>query len=228
MTDRYLIVGLGNPGREYERTRHNIGFRCVDALAATHGLTFAKRGAKSFTAEGTIAEKKVILVKPITYMNLSGEAVRPLMDFYKLPPTHLMVIMDDMDIPLGTIRIREKGSAGGQKGLKSIMEHLGTQDVPRIRFGIGRPPGRMEPSAYVLQPFGKDEEIFVVEGVDRVIKAVRTWLTDGINLMMTRHNGTAEDSARAVPAPARPAAPKPDSGPAEKAPSPTPEPEQGG
>lgn len=221
MTDRYLIVGLGNPGREYERTRHNIGFRCVDALAAANGMAFTKRGAKSFTAEGTIAEKKVILVKPITYMNLSGEAVRPLMDFYKLPPSHLMVIMDDMDIPLGTIRIREKGSAGGQKGLKSIMEHLGTPDVPRIRFGIGRPPGRMEPSAYVLQPFGKDEEIFVVEGVDRVGKAIRTWLTDGINLMMTRHNGTAEESARAATPPPRPA-PKPES-----APPATPEPEQG-
>ncbi len=228
MTDRYLIVGLGNPGREYERTRHNIGFRCVDALAATHGLTFAKRGAKSFAAEGTIAGKKVILVKPTTYMNLSGEAVRPLMDFYKLPPTHLMVIMDDMDIPLGTIRIREKGSAGGQKGLKSIMEHLGTQEVPRVRFGIGRPPGRMEPSAYVLQPFGKDEEIFVIEGIDRVGKAIQTWLTDGINLMMTRHNGTAEDAARAAASSPRPTPPKPESAPEEKAPSPTPEPEQGG
>src|SRR5262249_32672181 len=121
MTVRYLIVGLGNPGREYEKTRHNIGWRCVDAIAAAHGLSFAKQQLKANVADGTIAERKVLLAKPLTYMNLSGESVRKLIDFYKISIAHLLVFSDDMDIPLGTLRIRESGGAGGQKGLKSII-----------------------------------------------------------------------------------------------------------
>src|SRR5258708_5932482 len=198
MTDRYLIVALGNPGREYEKTRHNIGFRCVDAIAAAHGLTFSRRQSKALVADGMIAGKKVLLAKPQTFMNLSGEAVQALITFYKIPVSNLLVISDDMDIPVGTLRIREKGGAGGQKGLKSISEHLGTQEFARLRFGIGRPPGRMDPAAYVLQDFDKSNAILVIETLDRVVKAIEVWLRFGLPIMMTRFNGTAEDSASAA------------------------------
>ncbi len=210
MTDRYLIVGLGNPGREYEKTRHNIGFRCVEAVAAAHGLAFAKKQSKALVADGLIAAQKVLLAKPQTYMNLSGEAVRSLIDFYKIPLVNLLVISDDMDIPIGTIRIREKGGAGGQKGLKSIIEHLGTQEFARMRIGVGRPPGRMDPMDYVLQDFAKEDTILVIETLDRAVRAVESWLRDGISLMMTRHNGTADEAARSAASPdpaAQPAAP---------------------
>lgn len=198
MSDRFLIVGLGNPGRDYEHTRHNIGFRCVEAVATKYGLSFSKKQNQAQLAEGVAGEHKVMLAKPQTYMNLSGEAVRPLLSFYKVPLDHLIVISDDLDIPLGTLRIRKQGSAGGQNGLKHIMAQLSTQDLYRIRFGIGRPPGRMEAAAYVLQDFGKDEQILLVETLDRVVKAVDTFLNDGIDATMNRHNGTAEEAARAV------------------------------
>ncbi len=215
MTDRYLIVGLGNPGREYEKTRHNIGFRCVDAIAAAHGLTFSRRQSKALVADGVIAGQKVLLARPQTFMNLSGEAVQGLVTFYKIPLSNLLVISDDMDIPVGVLRIREKGGAGGQKGLKSIAAHLGTQEFARLRFGIGRPPGRMDPAAYVLQDFDKSEAILLIETLDRVVKAVDVWLRFGLPIMMTRFNGTAEESARvereASPAPRVTVPPKPDS-----------------
>ncbi|MBX3061611.1 MAG: aminoacyl-tRNA hydrolase [Anaerolineae bacterium] len=204
MTDRFLIVGLGNPGKEYEKTRHNIGFRCVDEIARKYGMSFIKKQSKAQLAEGQIGDHKVLLAKPQTYMNLSGDAVRGLLDFYKIPNDHLLVIMDDLDIPLGTLRIRLQGSAGGQKGLKHIQTVLGTQDINRIRFGIGRPPGRMDPAAYVLQDFGKDEQILLIETLDRVVKAVETWLDHGILIAMNRHNGTAEESARNATAGATP------------------------
>lgn len=196
MTERFLIVGLGNPGREYERTRHNIGFRVLDALAAKHALTFGKKQAKALLAEGSIADRRVLLAKPQTYMNLSGESVRPLIAFYNIPLTNVLVILDDLDLPLGTLRLRPSGSHGGQKGLKSILEQLGTQNVARLRFGIGRPPGRMDAAAYVLQPFAAEEQLLVAETLDRAVRAVETWLQFGIEVAMARYNGTAEDSAR--------------------------------
>jgi PTH1 family peptidyl-tRNA hydrolase len=196
MTDRFLIVGLGNPGKEYERTRHNIGFQIVERLAAKHALSFGKKQAKAVLAEGTIAQRRVLLAKPQTYMNLSGEAVRPLIAFYNLPLTNVLIILDDLDIPLGTLRLRPNGSAGGQKGLKSILEQLGTQQVARLRFGIGRPPGRMDAAAYVLQPFTAEEQLLVAETVDRAVRAVETWLEFGIEIAMARYNSTAEDAAR--------------------------------
>ncbi len=196
MTDRYLIVGLGNPGREYAKTRHNIGFMSVDSIAAAHGLSFAKKQSKALVADGTIADQKILLAKPQTFMNLSGEAVQGLVTFYKIPLRNLLVISDDMDIPAGTLRIREQGGSGGQKGIKSIINHLGTQDFARLRVGVGRPPGRMDPADYILQNFDKSEEILVIETLDRIVRAVDTWLRYGISLMMTRHNGTAEQAAR--------------------------------
>jgi PTH1 family peptidyl-tRNA hydrolase len=193
MAERYLIVGLGNPERKYTATRHNIGFRCVEAIAAAYDITFDKSQAKARIALGQIDDFPVILAKPQTYMNLSGEAVSGLARFYKVPPANLMVIFDDMDIPLGTLRIRKSGGASGQKGVKNIIAQLGTQEFPRTRFGIGRPPGRMDPAAYVLLPFKSDEEILVIETVQRVINAMATWLSDGIDNAMNQHNGSAEE-----------------------------------
>jgi PTH1 family peptidyl-tRNA hydrolase len=191
----FLIVGLGNPGAQYERTRHNIGFRVLEALAARHGLAFGKIEHKAQIASGTIAGQRLLLAKPLTYMNLSGESVAPLTRFYKIEPPSILVVCDDLDIPLGTLRIRKTGSSGGQNGLKSILERLGTQEIARVRCGIGRPPGRMDPAAYVLTPFKGDEEISAVELTDRAVKAAETWLTDGIEAAMNRYNGkNAEES----------------------------------
>ncbi len=194
--ERFLIVGLGNPGREYEHTRHNIGFRIVESLAAKHALNFSKKQAKALLAEGTIAERRVLLAKPQTYMNLSGEAVRPLIAFYNMPLTNVLIILDDLDLPLGTLRLRPTGSHGGQRGLKSILEALGTQNIARLRFGIGRPPGHMDAAAYVLQPFAAQEQILVADTLDRAVRAVETWLQFGLETAMARHNGTAEEAAR--------------------------------
>jgi PTH1 family peptidyl-tRNA hydrolase len=192
MTDRYLIVGLGNPGRDYEHTRHNVGFRCVEALAAKYKLVFTAKKAHAQIADGMIGDRHVMLAKPQTYMNLSGESVGSLVAFYKLPIERLIVVSDDMDIPLGTLRLRMAGSAGGQNGLKNVIAHLGTQEFSRLRFGIGRPPGRMEGAAYVLGTFAKADEMLVDETVERAVKALETWLTDGIELAMTRFNGTSD------------------------------------
>lgn len=196
MTDWHLIVGLGNPGKEYAETRHNVGFRVVDELARRHGLSFGRKERKAVIATGEILGKKVVLAKPQTYMNLSGEAVRALVDFYKVELPRMLVISDDLDIPLGTIRLRKAGGAGGQGGMKNIIQHLGTQEFNRLRFGIGRPPGKMDPKDYVLQAFRGDDAILASEVVDRAANAVETWLTEGIEIAMTRHNGSIEETPK--------------------------------
>jgi PTH1 family peptidyl-tRNA hydrolase len=192
MSEIYLIVGLGNPGKQYENTRHNVGWRVLDRIAAKHGIALSKTEHKALTGGGTISGRRVLLAKPLTYMNLSGESVQPLASFYKVAPDHLLVIADDLDIPLGTLRIRKAGSSGGQNGLKSILGRMGTQEINRVRFGIGRPPGRMNPADYVLAPFRGDDEILAMEVTDRAVAAVETWLTDGVEIAMNRYNGTGE------------------------------------
>jgi len=167
----------------------NVGFRVVDELACRHHLSFGKTERKAQSASGTVKGKRVILSKPQTFMNLSGESVRSIMDFYKVEVAHLLVVTDDLDLPLGTIRLRISGSAGGQNGLKSVIQHLGTQDFNRLRFGIGRPPGKMQARDYVLAPFKGDDAILAAQVIDRAADAVETWLADGIDLAMTRHNG---------------------------------------
>ncbi len=196
MAETFLIVGLGNPGAQYARTRHNMGFRAVETLAERHGLTFSKIEHKAQTASGTIAGQRVILAKPLTYMNLSGDSVAPLARFYKIEPDHILIIADDLDIPLGTIRIRQTGSSGGQNGIRHIIERMGTQAIPRIRVGIGRPPGRMDAAAYVLTPFKPDEEIEAAESIDRAAKAAETWLADGIETAMNRFNGAGAKESK--------------------------------
>ncbi|HID52834.1 MAG TPA: aminoacyl-tRNA hydrolase [Anaerolineae bacterium] len=188
MTDRYLIVGLGNPGRKYRGNRHNIGFMAVDRLAQAHGIQGGKVQNKAIVADGRIAQKPVILAKPQTWMNASGDAVGPLANYYQIPNENILVIYDDLDLPFGAIRLREKGGAGGHNGMKSLINHLG-QDFPRMRLGIGRPPGQMPPHAYVLQDFRPEERPLLDDILNEAVRAVETWLTDGIQLAMSRHNG---------------------------------------
>ena len=187
--DKFLIVGLGNMGRKYQGNRHNVGFMVVDRLAALYGISVNRVQSKALVGNGRIANQSTILAKPQTMMNLSGDAVGPIANYYNIPPANVLVIYDELDLPLGTIRLREKGGAGGHNGMKSIINHLGN-DFPRLRLGIGRPPGRMPPAAYVLQDFGKEDEPIVTELVNAAIKAVETYLTDGIDLAMSKHNGT--------------------------------------
>lgn len=200
MPDMYLIVGLGNPGAKYENTRHNIGFRCVDALASKYAIALTKLEQRAMVGTGTLASKRVLLAKPQTFMNVSGDSVAPLTHFYKIPTDRILIICDDLDIPLGTLRLRKSGSSGGQNGMKHILQRLGTQDINRIRVGIGRPPGRMNPADYVLTPFKGDDEITAVEMIDRAVKACETWLSDGIDTAMNRYNGAGETAKPPKPA----------------------------
>lgn len=193
MGEKYLIVGLGNPGRRYKNHRHNIGFQIVDYLAKRHGLAFTRRQAKAFITTGNIAGKSVVLAKPQGYMNKSGVAVASLRKFYKVEAEHLLVVFDDLDLPLGTLRMRPSGGSSGQKGMESIIERLGIEEFPRLRVGIGRPPGRMDPAAYVLQDFGKGQRPVIEETYERAADAIESWLRDGVALAMSRHNGPAPE-----------------------------------
>jgi PTH1 family peptidyl-tRNA hydrolase len=187
--ERAIVVGLGNPGRGYKKNRHNIGFQVVDALAERHGLRFSRQQGRALVADGQISGRAVTLAKPMTYMNKSGGPVRELVSFYKLSLENLMVGFDDLDLPLGTLRIRPEGGSGGQNGMRDIIRQLGTTEYPRLRLGIGRPPGRMDPAAYVLQDFGKKEWPVVEEVYEHAADALETWLAHGIVLAMSRHNG---------------------------------------
>ena len=186
----YLVVGLGNPGREYRNTRHNMGFLAVDALIQKLGFSRSKVQNKAIINTGSLQGQKVILAKPQTYMNLSGQAVSGLVNFYKIPLNHLLVINDDVDIPFGTIRIRPGGGSAGQKGVGSIIEKLGTQEFARMRLGVGRPPGQMSTPDYVLQQFSKDEEEFLRNFLDKADLAVEEFILNGLDAAMNKFNGT--------------------------------------
>ena len=200
MSSKRLIVGLGNPGRKYENTRHNIGFRVVDEMAARHNLGTGRSEKRALTFSGQIQGIPIKLAKPMTYMNRSGESMRQLMDFYDIALSNLIVVHDDLDTPFGQLRLRQAGGHGGQNGLRSIIQHLGSKDFVRLRFGIGRPPGKMDPVSYVLQPFKGDDLILADELASRAADAVEVWLSDGIEAAMTRFNGEAG---------AKPVAPQP-------------------
>ncbi len=190
-TDRFLIVGLGNPGREHRNNRHNVGFQVIDHLAARHGLEFKRQRSKALIATGNIAGRSVILAKPQSYMNRSGGPVASLVRFYKVEMAHLLVIFDDLDLPVGTIRLRSEGGSSGQNGMKDIIQRLGTEGFPRLRIGIGHPRGRMDPADYVLQDFSEAQLGILRETYDRAVDAIETWLAEGIILAMSRHNAPA-------------------------------------
>jgi PTH1 family peptidyl-tRNA hydrolase len=186
-----LIVGLGNPGAKYATDRHNVGFRVVDALARSHSLSFSRQRAKARVAEGIIGGHRVVLAKPQTYMNLSGTAVSRLSSLFEVPPEQLLVAYDDLDLPLGRLRLRPEGGSGGHKGVRSIADSLGTQAFARLRVGIGRPPGRLDPADYVLRPFTKDENAVIDHTIQEAAAAMECWLTEGIHAAMDRFNRPA-------------------------------------
>jgi len=188
----FLLIGLGNPGREYKDTRHNFGFMLIDRIAVRLNARGMKVQSKAIVMTSAYEERKLILAKPQTFMNLSGQSVQGLTHFYKVPFTNMMVLSDDLDIPFGTIRIRASGGPGGQRGLSSILEKLGTKEVPRLRLGIGRPPGRMDPAAYVLQKFSRDEMQMLSEVLDHGAEAVLAFVTHGLNKAMNEFNGSVE------------------------------------
>jgi PTH1 family peptidyl-tRNA hydrolase len=190
-----LIVGLGNPGRNYVNNRHNVGFKCVDLFAREHGISLTQRRALSKLGTGEVAGKKIALAKPQTFMNLSGEAVSALVRRYKLSPKDILVIHDDLDLPLGKIRIREKGSSGGHNGLKSIISHLGAQDFPRIRVGIGPAEDRdsistpkVDAIEHVLSDFTEAEKTVMREVYLKVAAAIECILNEGIATAMNKYN----------------------------------------
>lgn len=190
---RYLVVGLGNPGREYAGNRHNVGYRCVDHLASAHGLSFNRRQRKASIALGPIRQRSVVLAKPRTYMNRSGHPVASLARFYRIPLDRLLVVYDDLDLPLGTTRMRPSGGSGGHRGMKSIIEQLGNQGFPRLRIGIGRPPGRMDPADYVLRDFPKGDEVLLERTLEQATAAIETWLVEGVDQAMSQYNRSVED-----------------------------------
>ncbi|APF24275.1 MULTISPECIES: aminoacyl-tRNA hydrolase [Clostridium] len=183
----FLIVGLGNPGSQYEDTRHNIGFKVVDNIAKEYNIEINRQKFKGVCGEGFINGEKVILLKPTTYMNLSGESIREVVDFYKLSNDDVLVIYDDISLDVGRLRIREKGSAGGHNGIKSIIAHLGTDIFPRIKVGVGQP--NVDLVNYVLGKFTKEEMEVLNESIDASTKAAKEIISNDVKTAMNIYNG---------------------------------------
>lgn len=188
----YIIAGLGNPSKEYEKTRHNAGFDTIDILADKLGISIGEKKHRAFCGKGIIGGERVLLLKPQTFMNNSGESLRDAADFYKVEPEQILVIYDDISLEPGQLRIRKKGSAGGHNGIKSIIAHLGTQDFPRVRIGIGAKPERMDLADYVLSRFSAAEREKMEEAFRDGADAVKIFLTEGADAAMNRYNRKKE------------------------------------
>ena len=188
---QYVIVGLGNPGREYAGTRHNFGFELIDRLAVRLNAQGLRLHSHALVTTAQHQEHRILLAKPQTYMNLSGKSVQGLARFYKVTLENILVAHDDLDLPLGSLRLRPGGGPGGQKGVKSTIEMLGSQEFSRLRLGIGRPPGQMDPAAYVLQKFSPTEHAEVSEVLERAVEASLAFITVGIQAAMNQFNGGA-------------------------------------
>lgn len=197
----YLIVGLGNPGERYARTRHNIGFRCLEQLAARYGIEVRRKRFDALIGEGRIEGRRVVLAQPQTYMNDSGKAVRAIARWYKVPLERLLVIYDELDLPLGRIRLRPHGSSGGHRGLGSVIQLLGTEQFPRLRVGIGR-PAQGDPIDYVLGAISPSEEPLVDALCERVTEIVLAVITQGVEQAMNTYNGLSLAPAHAADTPA--------------------------
>ncbi|NLA80841.1 MAG: aminoacyl-tRNA hydrolase [Chloroflexi bacterium] len=185
----YLIVGLGNPGIKYRKTRHNFGFMVVDALAENLKLPLKKLKYKAMIGEGRLGDSKIILASPLTYMNNSGDSVWQLAKFFKVPNENIIVAHDDLDLPLGVLRLRPGGGASGQKGVASIIQKLGTQDFARVRLGISRPPGQMDPVDYVLEKFLPNEEKLRDIVIKEAVEAIQVFVREGLSMAMNKYNG---------------------------------------
>lgn len=192
----YIIAGLGNPGRQYENTRHNVGFMAIDATAEKYHITVTEKKHKALIGKGIIGGEKVILVKPQTFMNLSGESIREVIDYYKIEEkTQLIIISDDISLDMGTLRIRKKGSAGGHNGLKNIILHLGHDEFQRIKIGVGEKPSGYDLVDYVLGHFGKEDSELIEESVKKAAEAIEIIITDGPDAAMNQFNKKAEKGA---------------------------------
>jgi len=184
----FLIAGLGNPGKQYAETRHNIGFMIVDQLAKQLGVEFRRMQSKAMVTQAQYNSHRLILAKPRTFMNNSGQAVGALARFYKVPYENILVIYDDADLDFDVLRLRPDGSSSGQKGMESVIQLLGTDQIPRLRIGIGRPPGRMETPAYVLLPFSGEEKEVLNFIIDRAVDAIFEFIQTGIDSAMNKFN----------------------------------------
>lgn len=184
-----LIVGLGNPGRKYRSTKHNVGFDVVDLIRHQLGVNRFESKYNSLVSIVKISEKPVVLAKPMTFMNVSGKAVKELVDYFGLALDSICVVYDDLNLDLGVLRLRRSGSAGGHNGIKSIIEHLDSQDFPRLRIGIGRPPDDVEWMDYVLSEFSEPDRELIDSSIERAADAIETFATEGIQTAMNRHNG---------------------------------------
>jgi len=184
----YLIVGLGNPGPEYKMNRHNVGFMILDELSRELGETFGRMQSNAMVAQARLGEARLVLAKPRTYMNRSGSSIAGLVRFYKTPLEKVLVIYDDADLPLETIRLRAEGSSAGQKGMRSIIESLGTEAIPRLRVGVGRPKGRMSTPDHVLQDFSRSEQKDLSFVLRRAADAAKTFVSEGIAAAMNKYN----------------------------------------
>ena len=191
----YIIVGLGNPDRQYQNTRHNIGFDVIDVIAAKNHITVGERKHKALIGKGFVGGQKVVLVKPQTYMNLSGESVREVIDFYKVDEkSELIVISDDISLDVGQIRIRKKGSAGGHNGLKNIILHLRQDEFKRVKMGVGEKPAGFDLVDYVLGHFPKEEREIMDESAGRAAEAIEVMITDGADAAMNLYNKKIQQS----------------------------------
>jgi len=189
----YMVVGLGNPGRQYKVSRHNMGFMVLDALANQLNLSFSRVESKALVCKGEYKTKRLFLVKPQTYMNLSGQAVASLVHYYAIPLTNLLIAYDDIDLPFGTLRIRPSGSSAGHKGMQSIIDRLGTNEIARLRLGVNRPEGRKMAANYVLRSFSSAELEFLPAILSKAAQAILTILEKGLEPAMNQFNNTIED-----------------------------------
>ena len=187
----YIIVGLGNPGTRYDHTRHNVGFDCITRIAEEYNIPMDYEKHKAICGSGYIEGQKVLLAKPQTYMNLSGESVRQLVDFYKITEDELVVIYDDISLDVGQIRIRKKGSAGGHNGMKNIIAHIGSQDFKRIKVGVGDKPEGWDLADYVTGHFSKEDQEVICDTEKKVVQAVKLMLTEDVDAAMNQFNKKA-------------------------------------
>ncbi len=185
---QFLIAGLGNPGREYKNTRHNVGFQALDLLVNRLGTSFETQQSNAFVAKAVFTNHRILLVKPQTYMNKSGFAIHSIARFYRIPAERMLIVYDDVDLPLGKIRLKPQGGSGGHKGMKSIIDQFGTQAIPRLRIGIGRPPGRKKAAGYVLNNFHQSEIETRNLALTRACDAILTFVDEGLEKAMTKYN----------------------------------------
>jgi PTH1 family peptidyl-tRNA hydrolase len=189
-----VLVGLGNPGKKYEGTRHNVGWLVIGELAVRHGAARPKVRFEAEVAEISVAGQKLVLVAPQTYMNASGRSVRQVVDFYQIVPSDVLIVCDDINLPLAKLRLRRSGSSGGQKGLENVIQQLGTQDVARLRIGVDKPPDGRDSADYVLDRFGKTELREIEAAVRTAADAVETWVAEGVDNAMNRFNVGCKNS----------------------------------